>query len=972
MKRGVIIAIAVFVTAVLAGTGAFWMRSSDSVEVNPSNIEISASEARIFKSLTLKNGLSVALVSDPSSDKAAAALNVYSGSWANPADVPGLAHFLEHMLFLGTEKFPEVDGYQTFIEQNGGRDNAYTSSENTLYFFDINGLQLESALDRFAQFFIAPLFDPDFTERERNAVNSEFTASLQNDERRIEDVIRELSNPNHPASRLAIGNLSTLSVPQMTDRLRTFYRQHYVAANMALTVYGPQDIATLEAWAQGYFAGIRAQQAPKTQYALPLFEPVELPMLVSIEPRREMRRLELRFPMPETASQLATKANQYVGHLLGHESTGSLLSVLKNRGWAERLAVNSGGLTTSSTTFDIQIDLTPDGLANWQAVAELLFSDIELIRQAGIQEWVFDEQKNINQMTFQFAEKVGPSTTAVALAERQRYYPAAQLLSGPFRLDEFSAPAIEQVLSVLKPDNALVILVHPDAQPELESQYYGTPYRSQPLAGTSVAQWRTPAQAPELAMPKPNPFVPSQFSVQPLAASASALYSNSPQILLQDDSTTLWFEQDDAFLSPKIDIHLLLETNFANESVDQAVASALYLDLVNDALNEVRYEAGLAGSGYSIGLTDKGIQMRLYGYQDKLHLLLDTLVLELTEHSINPERFAIKKAAYLRALRNRSEDPIITQMLRELNEWLTANSFTVAEQLAAVQNLTPEILIAARSQWLASSRLEMLVHGNILAHQAKALAERIDTVIPQGGTLPASRAVAKLPTRDFLSRLQIDHSDSAMLEFYQGDNSSLRERALYALMAETMSAPYFADLRTREQLGYIVLARAYPIDGLPALLLYVQSPSADAAMVQLYSDRFLSRFAQQLANMNEVGFEAYKQGLITSLTEADKNLFALSSRYWQNIQDDNHNFNSRARIAFEIEKISLEGFRRFYDIRILGDTTRSLTLHQVGLEMAADYRKHVQNIVGKYPLERPKAWPDDVLWVTPTFNNISD
>ncbi|ATX77562.1 insulinase family protein [Reinekea forsetii] len=972
MKRGVILALAVTVTVVLAGTGIFWIQSPGSVESNPSNIDVSASEARIFKTLTLNNGLSVVLVSDPSSDKAAAALNVFSGSWANPSDIPGLAHFLEHMLFLGTEKFPEVDGYQTFIEQNGGSDNAYTSNTNTLYHFDINGLQLEPALDRFAQFFIAPLFDAGFTERERNAVNSEFTASLQNDERRIEDVMRELTDAGHPASRLAIGNLSTLTSPEMTTRLRTFYRQHYVAANMALAIYGPQDINTLESWAIDYFAGVRAQQAPKLNYDVPLFDPVQLPLLVTIEPRREMRRLELRFPIPGTAGQLASKPNQYVGHLLGHESTGSLLSVLKAKGWAENLSASSGGITHANTTFDVQIDLTPDGLANWQAVTELLFSHIELIRQAGIQEWIFDEQKNINELAFQFAEKVGPSSTAVALAENQHYYPAAQVLSGPYRLADFTPAAIEQVLSALIPDNALVILVRPDAKTLVKSQYYQTPYRSEQLAGATVARWRTPNQAPGLALPNANPFVPTQFNVQPAQKVASALYRSTPQILLQDSGKTLWFEQDDAFYTPKVDIHLLLETNYANVSASQAMATALYLDLVNDALNEVRYEAGLAGSGYGIALVDNGIQVRLYGYQDKLHLLLDTLILELTEHRISPERFAIKKEETLRALRNRSEDPVISQMIRQLNEWLTANSFSVAEQSAAAQTLTPDSLLIARNEWLASSRLELLVHGNILADQAKVLAQRIDRIIPQGGTQAAGRAIAKLPARDFLARVNIDHADSAMLELYQGDNSSLRERALYALLAETMSAPYFADLRTREQLGYIVLARAYPIDGLPALLLYVQSPSTDAAMVQLYSNRFLSRFAQQLANMNELSFEAYKRGLMTGLTEPDKNLFALSSRYWQNIQDGNHNFNTRARIAAEVEKISLEGFRRFYDIRILGDATRSLTLHQVGVNMADDYTDHAQNIVGKYPLEQPKAWPDDIEWITPTFNNISD
>lgn len=90
---------------------------------------------REHRYLELENGLKVLLVHDGSADKAAAALDVYIGSADNPKDRPGLAHFLEHMLFLGTEKYPEPDAYQAFVNANGGSHNAFTATEHTNYFF---------------------------------------------------------------------------------------------------------------------------------------------------------------------------------------------------------------------------------------------------------------------------------------------------------------------------------------------------------------------------------------------------------------------------------------------------------------------------------------------------------------------------------------------------------------------------------------------------------------------------------------------------------------------------------------------------------------------------------------------------------------------------------------------------------------------------------------------------------------------
>ena len=83
-----------------------------------------------------------------------------------------MAHLLEHMLFLGTERFPEPDAYRTYITANGGSQNAYTAHENTNYYFEIESGALEGALERFGQFFTAPLMDARYVERERHAVHA--------------------------------------------------------------------------------------------------------------------------------------------------------------------------------------------------------------------------------------------------------------------------------------------------------------------------------------------------------------------------------------------------------------------------------------------------------------------------------------------------------------------------------------------------------------------------------------------------------------------------------------------------------------------------------------------------------------------------------------------------------------------------------------------------------------------------------
>ena len=78
------------------------------------------------RTLVLENGLKVYLLSDPKFNMSAASMAVEVGSLENPQDREGIAHFLEHMLFLGTEKFPDVDEYSEYLRTYGGYANAYT------------------------------------------------------------------------------------------------------------------------------------------------------------------------------------------------------------------------------------------------------------------------------------------------------------------------------------------------------------------------------------------------------------------------------------------------------------------------------------------------------------------------------------------------------------------------------------------------------------------------------------------------------------------------------------------------------------------------------------------------------------------------------------------------------------------------------------------------------------------------------
>ena len=266
---------------------------------------------REFRTITLKNQLDVILISDPDVKQSAAALNVNVGFGEDPVGQEGMAHFLEHMLFLGTEKFPDEGEYSKYIASHQGYNNAYTTFDNTNYYFTINHPGFEGGLDRFAQFFTAPLFTPKFVEREKNAVNNEFQKNKQNDFWRTYELSKSFLDKKHPASKFGTGNSETLKSITRKD-LMVWYKKYYSANNMSLALVGNGSLKELEALANKYFSAIPNSNLASPQYTADVLDPKRKLSIVHIQPVKDHKKLNISFYLPPQINEYKNKSYKLV------------------------------------------------------------------------------------------------------------------------------------------------------------------------------------------------------------------------------------------------------------------------------------------------------------------------------------------------------------------------------------------------------------------------------------------------------------------------------------------------------------------------------------------------------------------------------------------------------------------------------------------------------------------------------------
>ena len=474
-----------------------------------------------YRRLTLDNGLKVILASDARAEEAAASLSVGVGSFDNPPEHDGLAHFLEHMLFLGTKKYPRADDYQRFIGNHGGHANAYTTDDHTNYFFQVQPAAFDEALDRFAQFFVAPLLDAQYAAKELQAVDSEHARNLKNDFWRVRQVQQSLFDARHPISRFSTGNSETLSAVDARI-LRTFYHTHYSSHLMTLALVGQASLDTLEALARKHFSAVPRRHVEERDArrqvweALPYFPPQEALRLLEVKPIAEQRSLTLSFPLASVNDLLASKPLQVLGHILGHEGEGSLLSLLKEAGWASGLSAGGFRSTSHDAIFALRIILTEEGRAHYLDVVQTCLAAIAALREQGVPAYLVDELAQMALLDERFGEFMGSLHWARSLSALSQEYPLSQVPQGIFRYGPYDAPAYRRVLDALRADNLLVTLLAPEVVVDRRETHYGAEYAYR----VDAAGYPSLVQAPSVAsvegrwhLPRPNPYIPRESGV---------------------------------------------------------------------------------------------------------------------------------------------------------------------------------------------------------------------------------------------------------------------------------------------------------------------------------------------------------------------------------------------------------------------------------------------------------------------------
>jgi insulysin len=877
-----------------------------------------------YRGLVLDNGMKVILVSDPNAHKSAAALQVDVGYMSQPRNIGGLAHFCEHMLFMGTRKYPNENYYDRYLSTHGGTSNAFTTTDNTIYTFDVASQDLPKALDIFAQFFIAPLFLADSVGRETQAVHSEYISSLSNDDYRYNQVMTQVGNVSHDYSKFDVGSRQTLyDVPKTrgqnprTEVLK-FWRQHYSANLMSLAVIGKKSLKELRRLVVARFSSIKNKQFPIRVWPNP-YTPRTLGKMIKIAAVDEKQKLNFFFPVKNFDSYQKHRPDKLLKYLFELGGPGTLTAYLADRGWHDEASFEVDSPARGFANIVLSFDLTTAGQNKVRQLGVALFQYVNAIRQSKRLRFFYREAAKRGRFEFQTQERQPTIDLVQALAAALAKVPFRKVLEADYTLEKFNQPAFYEFLDSISPENMFIVRfsdLFPENTLPIKDSWYNVSYSVAPVPRhLSTAFARVGNAKGNFKLPLIKEFIPS-LKLKPRDKSNG----RTPDIIMNNELVQAWYHQDKQFGNPKGYLWIKMTTEFEND--DPFYDAMLHLlaqmlkaqtDAELDALDHAELD-------YDVVPGHASITVSLSGYTAKQAVIVQKLFQFLAKDEVTKKDFNEEKDKYLNELSGSASYPSFDHAETYVENMLTANSWTFEELTDVLEEVTVKDLDEFMDLFMEKLHVQMLASGNYRRLGAKAIAANVNRILSKNvdpepvdiDQPPLHQAILMKPGETaIISKKQYEEQNSGVINYYICGLATERTKLVVGLLHQILQTPVFNQLRTKEQLGYTVEAKAAEVDGLEALTFLVVSLKSPQYLNQRI-EAFLRKAKTILGSMTEKQFRTEKYGFSTKRFEPPRSLKQKAEKQWEAIMAGDYEFDQEKREKALLKKITLAELRKMF------------------------------------------------------------
>lgn len=884
-----------------------------------------------YDTFELPNKLKVFLIEDPETDVACATMTVKIGH--SHDTIIGIAHFLEHMLFNGTEKYPDENEYSKYISKNGGSQNAYTAHDHTCYFFTVQPDCLEQSLDMFGDFFTAPLLNSDSIDREKNAVNEEHIKNITSDGWRLQEIMRHAMDSSNPMKKFGTGSEKTLAIPDIDKHVRNFFLTHYSSHLMTLFVVTKNNVQTIKNHIIDIYSKIphRVTKENSQFFGNKIYN---YPQQIEVVPLNQTEQIKLSWDLPSYKECSLRCPYHFLSHIIGHEGKNTIHHMLFQMGYITSLSAGTSINCNDRCTFDIDVTMTPLGANHVDDVVLTIIEYINIIKNKINSEHMknlYDELLTIDAFEFKYPRKLNPMTRTMSFAKLVNTYDfdLKDLLIIPFAREDFTDPVKQNLLTALNDmtlDKCVVLRVSKDFanKTSFVDEDYGTNFN---ITNTPYQIKNSTIDIHLLDLPNLNKFISTDEE------KVSGDNDVPTKLDFENKFINLYTLETNRFSTPDVNIDAIIDLPLSMTTASSFVNAQLYFSSILAEINHETYMCGTANYAVSLGFVNGKFKFGVFGNCGKIlsvckyfiesllnpslitQKIFETSLYELTTNTSN----AIMDSPYKRVFSFFEK----TMSLNYYNNYDIQKVLESGEiTIDSVKNIINEI-----RNMLS---INVLVAGNATQNLTYNLGNLFNTFVLNDKTeIPKVVHNYAIPTHNtkIVNVRNVENEfekNSSVLYnvfidkiIYGETDGWAKTICLSNILSSFISNDFFDQVRTKDSFGYVVNSYYILYGNNKHKSVYqrflVQSSHKNTTEIINRIDEFIVDYEEDIKNISIDDFTDVINAMVSELTSPYNNIVEMASFVYNNeILNDIQEFNSKQILLDQYRKLTLTDLYGFY------------------------------------------------------------
>ena len=875
-----------------------------------------------------KNGLNVLLVEDAETDYACVTLIVKIGNMYDT--IPGIAHFLEHMLFNGTKKYPDENHFMSYISENGGSSNAFTAHDHTCYYYTIQPNMLIESLDIFSGFFESPLLKEDSVDREKEAVDAEHSKNKFSDMWRLNEILRHACVKSHPIRNFGTGSNRTLGIPNIHKHVKDFFENHYSSDLMTLVVIGRDSINDMKRRVMETFSNVPLQitKQNRTKYGGKV---LDCPKLIKVVPIENVEMIKMCWDIPSFYNTPMASPVHFISHILGHEGKGTIHYLLYNHGYISKLTSGPFQFVFDRCIFQIDITLTDKGKEHRDDIICVVMAYINLLRLQIHSEHLknlYDELLTLDAFEFKYMTKCGAEDRALSFCKliSEYEFDLKDILILPYAGENYEPNVknnMDTVLNELTLDKVVITLVSSTYVDEctLEDIDYGTKYNIYPV----IPKMNCSVDITGLSLPILNPYVSTGEELISLAY--------EKPVILPDIKSQLFWLPTGKFLVPNACVIIKINLPLSDMNKLAHTKSRLYVNSILAAINYNKYLCETAGYQIDISMYSGKLVICVTGNYKKIvdvcKFLSDSLLNKalITREIFDTVKFTMKKADT-----NIVFKPPYYRLGSHFSKKMCDKYYDNNDRLSVIDTITVDDVRNVINEILDISRLTIFGSGNITDATISEINDVFKHFVPR-----------KIYESDIiLSELYNTPSSSNEIQYYKVENGHETDCAmsyyvfidkikygvtkdwnkticLSNIVDSLIGTEYFDRLRTKEKTGYVVSGGVQTFGDKKCLSRYyvftTQSPHKTAKQMIERTDSFLGEImTDKILASTQNDINKIVESFVAILESPYNNINELASYIFQfEIETEYFSFDMKKVLINTYKMITVGDIIDFYN-----------------------------------------------------------